>query len=69
MPSVVPGTFQRVLAFNPLYGLVKGYQDVILFGKAPEMDRLVVPAVLALVLLATSLLLFRRAAPDLVDEL
>lgn len=69
MPSIVPGQFQRFLAFNPLYPLVKGYQDVILFDKAPQLEGLVTPALLALVLLATSLVLFRRAAPDLVDEL
>lgn len=69
MPSVVPGTFQRLLAFNPLYGIVKGYQDVILFGKAPDVALLAMPALLALALLVASLLLFRRAAPDLVDEL
>lgn len=69
MPDVVPGAFQSVLALNPVYGLVKGYQDVILFGLAPDFAALVLPVVLALATLAVSLFLFRRAAPDLVDEL
>lgn len=68
-PSVVPSEFKTVLALNPLYGLIKGYQDIILFGRAPDLGAMLPALVLSVGLLLVSLLVFRRASPDLVDEL
>jgi len=69
VPGVVPERFKQLLALNPLYPLIKGYQDVILLGKAPDPAGMLSSAVVAFLLLAASLVMFRRAAPDMVDEL
>ena len=69
MPSIVPERFQAWLQVNPMTPLVHAYQQVILYQQAP--GGWAVPAVClpALALLAASMLLFRRAAPDMVDVL
>jgi lipopolysaccharide transport system permease protein len=67
--AIVPGSFARVLAFNPLAPLVQASQQAILYRAAPDFAGLGWVAVLALVALAAAMLLFRRASPDMVDVL
>ncbi len=69
MPSIVPGQFQSWLAFNPMLPIVQAYQQVILYQQAPIGHGVFWVAGLALLLLGAALLLFRRAAPDMVDVL
>jgi lipopolysaccharide transport system permease protein len=70
MPSIVPARYAGWLALNPLVPLVTAYQQAILYGRPPVLDlHLAATALLALVLLGAALLLFRRAAPDMVDVL
>lgn len=69
MPSIVPAQFRQWLALNPMVPIVEGYQQVILYQHAPFGLGLTWVAGLSLLLLAAALLLFRRAAPDMVDVL
>jgi lipopolysaccharide transport system permease protein len=57
------------MQFNPMYWIVAAYQDTLVYGRAPEIDGLGGVTLAALVLLTCSLLLFRKAAPDMVDVL
>jgi len=66
--SIVPERFTAAMAMNPVMPLVAGYQNVLMYGKAPP-DGLVGVAVTALVLLAVALLAFRRASSEMVDVL
>jgi lipopolysaccharide transport system permease protein len=66
--TIVPAGFGRTLAFNPVMPLVQGYQNVILYGKAPPIT-LIWVAALAAVLLLVSLVIVRRASPEMVDVL
>ena len=67
--SVVPASFRGVLAWNPLAPLVQASQQAILYQRAPELASLGWVALVAALLLAAALLLFRRASPDMVDVL
>jgi lipopolysaccharide transport system permease protein len=67
--SVVPAAFRGVLAWNPLAPLVQASQQAILYQRAPELASLGWVALVAALLLAAALLLFRRASPDMVDVL
>ena len=69
MPSIVPVQFRAGLVLNPLYPLVQAAQQVVLYGQAPDTAGLVTVMLVAALLLAMALLLFRRAAPDMVDVL
>jgi lipopolysaccharide transport system permease protein len=57
------------MQFNPMYWIVAAYQDTLVYGRAPELTGLLGVTAVALILLAWSLLLFRKAAPDMVDVL
>lgn len=67
--SIVPNGFERVLAANPVTALVKAYHAVILYGQAPDLRSLMFPILFSLVVLVLSLVVFRRASPEMVDAL
>ena len=67
--EILPEPAQRWFKINPLYPLVTSYQNVLVFGRAPLWSELAMLAVVALVLLAAALVVFRRASPEMVDAL
>ncbi|WEN14952.1 ABC transporter permease [Rhodanobacter sp. AS-Z3] len=69
MPSIIPDRLRAMLEFNPMMHMVVAFQDVILYGRAPHITGLAIIAVTAAILLLFSLILFRRAAPEMVDVL
>jgi len=69
MPSIIPDGLRTLLKFNPMVHLVIAFQDVLLYGRAPGFSELAVIAVSASIMLLFSLILFRRAAPEMVDVL
>lgn len=69
MPSIIPERLRAILQFNPMTHMVVAFQDVLLYGRPPSPDGLAVIAAAAVVLLTFSLILFRRAAPEMVDVL
>lgn len=69
MPSIIPDRLRSILEFNPMVHMAVAFQDVILYGRAPQIEGLTTIAVAATVLLLFSLILFRRAAPEMVDVL
>lgn len=69
VPDILPATVRALLPLNPLYPIVRAYQDVLVFGRLPVEPGLIVVAVLAAGLLALALTLFRRAGPEMTDQL
>ena len=69
MPSIIPETYRGVLELNPIYPLVTGYQNILVFGTQPPFSDLSWVIGLAVGLLGTALFMFRRASPEMVDML
>jgi len=69
MPSIIPDRLRAVLEFNPMMHMAVAFQDVLLYGRAPGMAGMLVIATAAVILLLFALILFRRAAPEMVDVL
>jgi lipopolysaccharide transport system permease protein len=69
MSNIVPDRIHALLEFNPMLHMVVAFQSVILYGRSPDIVGLVVIAVTAVTMLLFSLILFRRAAPEMVDVL
>lgn len=67
--NIVPEAYMKFLSLSPLYSLAEAYHNIILFHQAPHLTPLVIIAVFALALCAFSLVLFRKAGPDMVDVL
>lgn len=69
MVNIIPEKYRGWLALNPLIPIITGYQDVLLYNRAPNWAGLGEVAIIAVVLLAFSMLIFRKASPEMVDQL
>lgn len=69
MTSIIPEQYRFWLAYNPMFPIITGYQNVLLYNREPEWGGLGVIALIAITLLVFSLLLFRKASPEMVDLL
>lgn len=69
MTSILPKEFASVVAANPLVPLVTAYQDVLVFGRSPDLMALAWMAVLSVALLLIALVVFRRSSHEMVDVL
>lgn len=69
MVNIIPEQYRGWLALNPLIPIVTGYQNVLLHNRAPDWTGLGMIALIALALLAFALLLFRKASPEMMDQL
>ncbi|MGZ4954210.1 MAG: ABC transporter permease [Methylobacter sp.] len=69
MANIIPEQYRGWLVYNPMIPIITGYQNVLLYNREPEWAGLVVIALIAIALLAFSLLLFRKASPEMVDQL
>lgn len=67
--TIIPEGQRGWFDFNPIYPIVHAYQEVILYGRAPEGAGLVVMAGVALALLLFGFFVFRRANEEMVDAL
>jgi len=65
----LPEGVRAVLAFNPLQILVTAMHNLLVFSRLPDWPVLGLVALLAMVVLTLALLVFRRAAPEMVDVL
>jgi lipopolysaccharide transport system permease protein len=52
-----------------LIPIITGYQNALLYNRAPDWASLGAVALMAVSLLAFALVLFRKASPEMVDQL
>jgi lipopolysaccharide transport system permease protein len=69
MSNIIPVQYRKWLVFNPLTPIITGYQDILLRNRAPDLLSLGGTFSIALILLALALVLFRKASPEMVDQL
>lgn len=67
--SILPEYVQRLVALNPMTAIVGAYQEVLLYQRWPDWGSLIGVLTLAIFLMLWSLLLYRRNAAEMVDEL
>ena len=69
MVNIIPEQYREWLALNPLIPLITAYQDVLLYDRTPEFGGLGTTFLVGVVLSVFSLVLFRKASPEMVDQL
>ena len=67
--DIIPREYRGWLILNPLSPIIRGYQSALLYDRAPDWAGLGLVALMAAGLLAFSLVLFRKASPEIVDQL
>lgn len=69
MANIIPEQYGKWLELNPMLPIIKGYQNILLYNKEPEWQGMDVVILLTLTLLTFSFILFRKASPEMVDQL
>lgn len=67
--SVLPEWAAALMQLNPLLPLMEAYQGILVLGRWPDWGRVAPIAAIAVLLCMYSVLLFRKHAGDMVDEL
>jgi lipopolysaccharide transport system permease protein len=67
--TTLPPSARALIHFNPMTPLAQAYQNIFVYGQIPNWHSIWPVAVLAIILCALGLFLFRRHAGDMVDEL
>lgn len=67
--SILPEGLRAVMSWNPMAGLVAGYQTILVSGRWPEWQDLWLVTTLAVLLCVVGLRLFRKRSGEMVDEL
>lgn len=67
--TILPERLQELMRWNPMYRLIAGYQDVLVYGRWPNWHSLWPVVVFAFALCTYGLYLFRRRSGEMVDEL
>jgi lipopolysaccharide transport system permease protein len=67
--SIIPEDYRHWLVLNPMYHFVDAYHDLIVYGRAPQIEGVFIIGVLAVLFLILSLFLFQRSIEEMVDVL
>lgn len=69
MPTLIPEKLQIFLTLNPMYHLIKGYQDIFMSHVWPHWSAIAVLGILSLLLCLVTLRMYRNHIGEVVDEL
>ncbi len=69
MPSIIPEKYQDLLMINPMTGIIMGYQNILVYDKAPDIELLIYPSILAVIVMVLALIIFRKANEEMADVL
>jgi lipopolysaccharide transport system permease protein len=67
--DMLPESYKFIFSFNPLYGLVAGYQSILAYNSAPNMHLLIYPTIFGATLFFIALFVFDRANHEMSDVL
>ena len=69
MPSIIPEKYHGFLMANPMTGIIMGYQNILVYDKAPDAELLIYPSILAVITMVLALIIFRKASEEMADVL
>ena len=69
MPSIIPERYHGLLMLNPMTGITMGYQNVLLYDKAPDLSILIYPSIFATISLVVAIIIFKKASEEMADVL
>ncbi|ARU49527.1 ABC transporter permease [Sulfurospirillum diekertiae] len=69
MSSIIPERYHGLLMLNPMTGITMGYQNVLLYDKAPNLSILIYPSIFATISLVVAMIIFKKASEEMADVL
>lgn len=69
MMSIVPQKYHVLFMLNPMTGIVLGFQNVLLYDKAPDLSILIYPTLFAITSMILAMIVFYKAREEMADVL
>ena len=69
MMSIVPQKYHVLFMLNPMTGIVLGFQNVLLYDKAPDLSILIYPTLFAMTSMILAMIVFYKAREEMADVL
>jgi lipopolysaccharide transport system permease protein len=69
MLTIIPEKYHWLVMLNPMTGIVMGYQNILVYDKAPNVSILLYPTLLTLFMLLLALITFKKANEEMADVL
>ena len=69
MMTIVPDKYHWMFMLNPMTSITMGYQNILLYDKAPELSMLIYPTIITFVFLVLSMIIFKKANEEMADVL
>jgi len=67
--EIIPSEYLDFLNLNPMFPIIEGYHDVLLYGRAPDFMSFIHLNIIGFIVLFIGLFMFRKATPEMVDVL
>ena len=67
--GIIPPQLQWILNFNPMFHIIKGYQDVFVYGQWPDFEKIGAVFLLSVLIGIWTAHLYHKHAGEMVDEL
>lgn len=67
--SIIPEKYHYLVMLNPMSGIVMGYQNILVYGKNPDLQILIYPVIVAFIALSLALFMYFRANKEMADAL
>jgi lipopolysaccharide transport system permease protein len=67
--SIIPESYRHYLYVNPMYPLVKSYQEVLVFGIHPDINQIFWVMIISGVMMLLAFTLFMKANEEMADVL
>lgn len=67
--NIIPEKYQFLMMYNPVYPLIESYQQVIVYGQSPQISHWGIAFIVTGVMLTLAVVLYKKAAPEMVDLL
>lgn len=67
--NIIPETYHHWFSYNPMSHIVAAFQDVLLYNRTVDLQHLSLFVGGAFILLILGLFMYKKAAPEMVDQL
>jgi lipopolysaccharide transport system permease protein len=67
--SMLPESYQQIFTLNPLTGIVMSYQSILAYNTPPNIELLIYPAIVGLVMFFLAIFIYNKANYEMADVL
>lgn len=67
--NTLPEEYRKFFYYNPMMGIIEGYQNILVYDKAVDISTLAYPLILSVISITLALFMYFRANEEMADAL